>query len=254
MLKLLFIIAFTVASAAAFNINSSSQNLPSTRRDVLKQTGFAFLAISIAGATPANADIIRSPGKCANGEGDGCDILSEENEFIKRLQEKSSENRVANQRESLNAFYMKNYPGVFDVDGKKMVMNVDGSFALYSSEEVSKMTSEGKIKIEYPMSKGGRIADMTQKPALVMTEWLRIGMRMKVSAFPNYAIEIQASFKFPMVDIQHHVCWLHQMIENKSDWEWYANLLDEKLYWGWIIYVLRLDTKKHNKTATWNDD
>jgi len=65
---------------------------------------------------------------------------------------------------------MKNYPGVFDVDGKKMVMNVDGSFALYSSEEVSKMTSEGKIRIEYPMSKGGRIADMTQKPALVMTE------------------------------------------------------------------------------------
>ena len=54
--------------------------------------------------------------------------------------------------------------------GKRMVMETDGSFVLFSAEEVSKLKNEGKIKIEYPMSKGGRIADMTQKPALVMRE------------------------------------------------------------------------------------
>jgi len=65
---------------------------------------------------------------------------------------------------------MKNYPDVFAVSDKKMVMKMDGSFALYSSEEVIQLTNEGKIKLEYPRSKGGRIADMTQKPALVFTE------------------------------------------------------------------------------------
>lgn len=65
---------------------------------------------------------------------------------------------------------MKNYPDVFAVSDKKMIKKSDGSFALYSSDEVAKLTQEGKIKIEYPMSKGGRIADLTQKPVLVLNE------------------------------------------------------------------------------------
>lgn len=67
---------------------------------------------------------------------------------------------------------MKNYPDVFAVSDKKMIKRPDGTFALYSSDEVAKLTQEGKIKIEYPMSKGGRIADLTQKPVLVLNEWL----------------------------------------------------------------------------------
>ena len=73
-------------------------------------------------------------------------------------------------QEALNAFYMKNYPDVFAVSGKKMIKKPDGTFALYSMEEVSTLTQAGKIAIEYPMSKGGRIVDLTQKPVLVLNE------------------------------------------------------------------------------------
>jgi len=65
---------------------------------------------------------------------------------------------------------MKNYPDVFAVSDKKMVKKLDGSFALYSAEEVRDLTQQGKIMIEYPKSKGGRIADLTQKPILVLNE------------------------------------------------------------------------------------
>lgn len=65
---------------------------------------------------------------------------------------------------------MKNYPDVFAVSDKRMVKKADGSFALYSAEEVNQMVQRGDIKIEYPTSKGGRIADLTQKPVLVLSE------------------------------------------------------------------------------------
>ena len=73
-------------------------------------------------------------------------------------------------QEALNAYYMKNYPDVFAVSDKRMVKKADGSFALYSAEEVNQMVQRGDIKIEYPTSKGGRIADLTQKPVLVLSE------------------------------------------------------------------------------------
>ena len=73
-------------------------------------------------------------------------------------------------QEALNAYYMKNYPDVFAVSDKRMVKKPDGSFALYSTEEVNRMTQEGRVTIEYPKSKGGRIADLTQKPVLVLKE------------------------------------------------------------------------------------
>jgi hypothetical protein len=65
---------------------------------------------------------------------------------------------------------MKNYPGVFAVDDKQMVQKVDGSFALFSADEMRDLVEEGKISREYPTSKGGRIADLTQKPMLVLKE------------------------------------------------------------------------------------
>jgi hypothetical protein len=66
---------------------------------------------------------------------------------------------------------MKNYPDVFAVSDRKMVRRAkDGSYALYTPEEVKELTNGGKIKLEYPMSKGGRIADLTQRPVLVLVE------------------------------------------------------------------------------------
>ncbi|EED88065.1 predicted protein [Thalassiosira pseudonana CCMP1335] len=142
------------------------------RRNALKRTANIFLSISTASiaVTPANADVIRSPGRCANGEGDGCDSLAEGNAFIESLQKKSLENKEENQKEALYAYYMKNYPDVFAVSDKRMVKRQDGSFVLYSLEEVKEMTNQGKIAIEYPKTKGGRVADLTQKPVLVLKE------------------------------------------------------------------------------------
>ena len=73
-------------------------------------------------------------------------------------------------KEALNAYYMKNYPDVFAVSDKRMVKRTDGTYALYSADEVSNLTKAGKTTIEYPTSKGGRIADLTQKPILVLNE------------------------------------------------------------------------------------
>lgn len=169
MIRLLFAITFAISSASAFHININETPAEFTRRDLLQQTAsLALLAISTA--RPANADVIRSPGKCANGEGEGCDSLAEGNDLIRSLQKKSSENREANQREALNAYYMKNYPDVFAVYDKRMVKKIDGSFTLYSTEEVATLMRDGKIKIEYATSKGGRISDLTQKPILVLYE------------------------------------------------------------------------------------
>ena len=77
---------------------------------------------------------------------------------------------LASPQEALNAYYMKNYPDVFAVSDKRMVKKADGSFALYTAEEVKELSNAGKITIEYPKSKGGRIADLTQKPVLVLNE------------------------------------------------------------------------------------
>ena len=79
--------------------------------------------------------------------------------------------QLAQQRqEALNAYYMKNYPDVFAVSDKKMVKKLDGSYALFSAKEVDDLNKAGKIRIEYPTSKGGKIADLTQKPILVLNE------------------------------------------------------------------------------------
>jgi hypothetical protein len=153
------------------NTNDNNSFLQS-RRNILLNVASNVALLSVvctSSTTAANADVIRSAG-CANGEGDACADLADGNEFIQSLQKKSAQNKEANQREALNAYYMKNYPDVFAVSDKRMVKRTDGTYALYSADEVSNLTKAGKITIEYPTSKGGRIADLTQKPILVLNE------------------------------------------------------------------------------------
>jgi hypothetical protein len=65
---------------------------------------------------------------------------------------------------------MRNYPDVFAVSDKRMVMKPDRSFALYSPAEVQELVNAGKINIEYPKTMGGRVVDLTQKPVLVLKD------------------------------------------------------------------------------------
>ena len=70
----------------------------------------------------------------------------------------------------LRILAQRNYPDVFAVSDKRMVKRLDGTFALYSPEEVKELSKEGKITIEYPTTKNGQITDLTQKPVLVLNE------------------------------------------------------------------------------------
>lgn len=85
-----------VVAAAPAPTTGGGRVAAADRRDVLRSVATGCLA-SLAIA-PANADVLRSPGPCANGEGGGCDALSDENEYIKSLQSRSRDNREANQR------------------------------------------------------------------------------------------------------------------------------------------------------------
>ena len=58
----------------------------------------AILSISTV-ASEAQAEVIGA-GRCANGEGEGCDSLADGNAYIQSLQRKSSENKEENQRVS----------------------------------------------------------------------------------------------------------------------------------------------------------
>ena len=74
-------------------------------------------------------------------------------------------------QEALQAYYMKNYPDVIAAaSDKQLIKKMDGTFVLLSSEEVQQLSRQGKIQMEYPKSKGGRIADLTQKPIKVLIE------------------------------------------------------------------------------------
>jgi hypothetical protein len=82
------------------SVQVRQSDAPTTRRQAIQQaaTLVGFLSMS----TIANADVIRAPGRCANGEGDGCDSLAEGNEFIQQLQKRSLENKEENQKVSLS--------------------------------------------------------------------------------------------------------------------------------------------------------
>ena len=73
-----------------------------SRRHAITTAIIYFSAI----APTVQAKVIGS-GRCANGEGEGCDNLAEGNAYIQSLQKKSMENKEENQRVSLllHCFY-----------------------------------------------------------------------------------------------------------------------------------------------------
>ena len=98
-LRSLLILTLSVSTVLAFNTLQTAPG-PPTRRDILQYISLSSTILISSSTTEASATVIRSPGKCANGEGEGCDSLAEDNELIKSLQKKSSENREANQKVS----------------------------------------------------------------------------------------------------------------------------------------------------------
>jgi len=74
------VLLLTISSVSSFNIlRQSVVSDQSTRRDIIKHLGITIGITSIS--SHANADVISGP-RCANGEGDGCDSLAEDNELI----------------------------------------------------------------------------------------------------------------------------------------------------------------------------
>ena len=138
---------------------------PVDRRTFARNVGFL-----VAGAPLQNANAVLSSGSCAQGVGEGCEDRAEGNEYIKSLQQKSAANREANTKEALNSFYQRNYPDVFAVTGKTMVKKADGTFAVFSDEEMDQLRKENKIGIEIPKAKGGKYTDLTQKRILILKE------------------------------------------------------------------------------------
>lgn len=161
-------IALTLLSLLLFISQTSCYTIKSVDRRSLLQKA-SFLASSLAAPSHANAAVLSS-GFCAQGVGEGCDDRSEGNEFIKSLQEKSAANREANTREALNAYWIKNYPDAFASTGRTMVKKQDGTFAIFSNEEMDELRKNNKIGVEIPTAKGGKYQDLTQKRILILKE------------------------------------------------------------------------------------
>ena len=73
-------------------------------------------------------------------------------------------------QEALNAYYMKNYPDFFASTGKTLVRKPDGSVLLLTETEVDQLTRDNKLTTEMPRAMKGQVADLTQKPILVLKE------------------------------------------------------------------------------------
>jgi len=145
------------------------------RRDLLHSSVAAVFGASCL-SFPERSDaepisVLRSKG-CYRGEGEACDDLAGDNEFIRSLQRKSAENREMNDREALNAYNMKNFPEFFASlnPPKYLVKQPDGTFGVYTDDELSELKKSGRIKVENPKAKGGKFADLTQKPIMVLVE------------------------------------------------------------------------------------
>jgi hypothetical protein len=125
---------------------------------------------SFAADVGTAAGILRSKG-CYQGVGDGCTEFAEENPLIQKLQQQSALNREKNEREALNAYYMKNYPDFFNSIGKVMIKkSSDNTFFIVSLQEAEQMKLSGKLTYEVPMTRGGKVVDYTQKPVLILRE------------------------------------------------------------------------------------
>ena len=152
-----------------------------SRRDMLKKTVSTIVggATTVAAATPpalakeekATA-VLRSAG-CARGTGEACADLAEGNEFILKLQQKSQENAAQADADALAAYNNKNFPDFLASlnPHKYLVKQPDGKFVVYDDRELSQLKAAGKIKLERPLAKGGKIGyDLTQKPIMVQVE------------------------------------------------------------------------------------
>ena len=176
----LYALAILVASSSAYSPQQSRQaaNKASSKKQEMQRRVFFTKALVSTSAVltakalfpkePANAVI--SSKYCAYGGGDGCDDLAEGNEFILELQRKSAANKEAIQQDAKNAFYMKNYPDWFSAVGKSMVKKPDGTFMVVSDAELADLKAQGKIGVENARAMGGKVADVTQKPIMVLKE------------------------------------------------------------------------------------
>ena len=151
-----------------------------SRRDMLKKTVSTIVggATTVAAASPALAKeekataVLRSAG-CARGTGEACADLAEGNEFILKLQQKSQENAAQADADALAAYNNKNFPDFLASlnPPKYLVKQPDGKFVVYDDRELSQLKAAGKIKLERPLAKGGKIGyDLTQKPIMVQVE------------------------------------------------------------------------------------
>jgi hypothetical protein len=87
--------------------------------------------------------------------------------MFSRLDE-SNKYRVT--QEVTRAYQVKNYPDVFATYGKFMVMKEDGSFIVFTAEELEPLQKAGKIKLVQPTAFKGKTVDYTQKPIRMLVE------------------------------------------------------------------------------------
>jgi len=143
------------------------------RREGLHRLALIITAsITCAISSSANAEILQV-GPCAGGSGQGCSDLSEGNNFIRSLQEKSAEKRDFYAKQALDAYNMKNYPDYFSAltPPRFLVKKPDGSFEVYTENELTALKKAGKIAIEQPPKvMGGKVTDFSQKSILVLKE------------------------------------------------------------------------------------
>lgn len=65
---------------------------------------------------------------------------------------------------------MKNYPDWFATIGKVLIKKPDGTFMVVTASEADELKRAGKLSSEIPRAMGGKIADYTQKPILVLVD------------------------------------------------------------------------------------
>ena len=65
---------------------------------------------------------------------------------------------------------MKNYRDYFQSAGKNLVKKPDGTFVIFTDSEMDELRKNNKLAIEIPKAKGGKYADLTQKPIVVLKE------------------------------------------------------------------------------------
>lgn len=70
------------------------------------------------------------------------------------------------------AYQLKNYPDFFASlsPPKYMVMKSDGTFVIFTDDELKTLKQAGKIKVKQPMAFHGKLTDLTQKPVMMLVE------------------------------------------------------------------------------------